>query len=171
MYVLSEEGVEVTPVDIHPAELAKMETYEVRFPFGGKNHGKKFTEIPQRDLRRYAGRKTKWGHLAQRELDRRGTNYVDDPVELSYHSIDRASQICLDLFVNRPDKSVGLKTWLVKLAADALAWKNVDNGGRYCHMGLKFYFDFRPQTPVLVTIVDNRDPGKKRVVIAPPNEG
>lgn len=163
-YVKSDKGVDVTPKDIHPAELAKLETYEVRFPFNGSNHGKKFTQIPQRDLRRYAQRKTKWGFLAQRELDRRGTNYVDDPIELSMHAIDTISLRILDLFVLREDKSQGLKTWAVQLAAEALAWNNVDRQGRYIHKGLKFIFDFRPEVPVLVTILDNRSDEEKTPV-------
>lgn len=168
-YVRSNLGKEITPTDIHPADLEALETYEVRFPFGGPNHGKKFTEISQYDLRRYSQRKNKWGRIAQKELERRGTPPSEQAVEPSLHAIDRASTICLDLFVSRPDKSVGIRTWLSGIAADAITWGNKDNAGRYAHMGLKFIFDFSPPIPVLVTILDNRNPGVRREVIAPPN--
>ena len=153
----------VTPHDTPKSILLAMDTKDIILPFG-EFRGQPLTRIGQLHLRRYAGKGGKWAEVCRMELQRRGTSYVDDPVQVSNHAFDSASKRILDAFITRQNQEEGIKTWLVNLAAEAIDGGELISEGRYDYQGITFQFDFRPTVPVLVTVMDRR-PSKERKTI------
>lgn len=128
----------------------------------GYYKGEPFTRIPLGYLKRLAMNESDpWHETARRELERRGTPFFDNPIHISNHAIDRFSQYCLETWIQRRKDNEGLFTFLVRAGAEAIAWDNRDPRGRYVHLGIRWVFDFRPEVPILVTVMKigerNRD--------------
>src|SRR5687767_888424 len=127
-------------------------THNLKLEFG-KHKGERWTRIPVSYLKWLANNGDKeYATLAKAELDRRGTT-TPDAVEISGHALDRASQITDDW------KEVGVWTWLVKLAEDAL---EISYGLTEIHFkGFKLCFFYGAYYPVLKTIMKSKHGNKE----------
>lgn len=124
----------------------------------GKFRGMTLNRVPQSYLTRIINEGYPEAEYAKLELERRGTPYSDNPVEVSNHAIDRLSLRCLDIFATDSQENEGLFAWAVRVAAEAISWDNRDSQGRFVHKGMRFLIDFSPKTPLLVTVLRNTDP-------------
>jgi len=90
--------------------------------------------------------------MAEAELARRGT-IIKGEVELTGHSIDRASEI-----LNPDDwRGVGLHSKLYEMAATAYTFtKKSDGDDRVDHDGLCFIFKHGNHYPILKTVMRSK---------------
>jgi len=84
--------------------------------------------------------------IAQAELDRRGT--VIPTLEISGHAINRFSE----RFMDKWDKKVGLYTFILESASEALKMAEKGNE-KVIYNGMTFVFDFGLCYPTLKTIM------------------
>lgn len=119
----------------------------------GKHKGELWTRLPVSYLRWLANESEQYRDLALSELQRRGT-LLDRSVELSQHSIDRASLFCRKVWhQTKVSDKEGLYTWLHRVATEALT-KLETGEGEVMHLGCKFAFTRGDYYPVLKTIIN-----------------
>lgn len=123
-------------------------THNLTITFG-KYSGERWTRLPISYLRWLANSAAgEAKEIAAAEIARRGTT-IPSTVELSGHSIDRASQIA-----NRSWKKDGVYSWLLRIAEEALA--NAPKNKKreiIFHEGFKFVFSFGEYYPTLKTVM------------------
>lgn len=123
--------------------MEEISTHNLIVDFG-KHKGEPWTRLPKSYLRWLANEtEGEKKELALAEMKRRGTN-VTHEVELSGHSIDRASQITKEW------EQEGLYTWLERMAREALDTSDEDE---IFHKGYKLAFSRGDYYPVLKTII------------------
>lgn len=93
--------------------------------------------------------------IAQAELDRRGT--VTPDLDVSGHAIDRASLHCRKIWHETKRDGEGIYSWLCRVARHALDLKDVDEQGRYHHLGMRFAFEDGAEWPVLKTVMRDKN--------------
>lgn len=123
-----------------------MNTHNLMVDFG-KYRGERWTRLPISYLRFIVNQfdtDDERRLLAESELARRGTT-VPNNLEVSGHSIDRASQITHDW------KDVGVHSWLIKIGEEAL--KEVYGQPEVTYKGFKFVFVYGNYYPTLKTII------------------
>lgn len=126
----------------------KINTHNVLIDFG-KHKGMPWTRLPVSYLKWLSNEGTgEPKEYALAELDRRGT-VTPDSLELSLHSINRASQITKEW------KRQGVCKWLQRIAEEALDKANGDETVEY--KGYKFSFSYGDYYPVLKTITKRGD--------------
>lgn len=130
----------------------------------GKYRGERWTRVPLAFLRWCVNQlndpaKT----LAELELKRRGATNYTVAIELSAHSIDRASVQLYDVWQATREENEGLHTWLAKTAKEAYDYLGIEsfdeasNGERSqdvetCRNGIKYVFMIGRYYPVLKTV-------------------
>ncbi len=111
----------------------------------GKHKGERWTRIPISYLRYLVnGSSGTNSSIAKAELARRGTT-IPNTLELSSHSIDRASQIT-DIWEEK-----GVCSWLQKIGEQALEFAKGKDTISY--KGFKFCFTYGNYYPILKTII------------------
>jgi len=126
-----------------------MDTHNKYITFG-KHQGERWTRLPVAYLRWLANE----SHgdvkkMAESELERRGTT-IPSEVELSAHSIDRASQITNEW------KEKGVYSWLTDIAGVASTLTTRSEGDeKIAYGGYKFVFKHGSHYPILKTIMKN----------------
>ena len=113
----------------------------------GKHKGERWTRIPVSYLRWLSNENIAINStIAKAELKRRGTT-IPETLELSSHSIDRASQI------TNIWKEKGVCSWLQKIGEQALEFAKGKETIDY--KGFKFCFVYGNYYPTLKTIIRN----------------
>lgn len=120
----------------------------------GKHNGERYTRIPVSYLKWMVNSNHSRAHIAQAELDRRGT--VTPDMEISGHAIDRASLNCLDIWRSSRNKDEGISAWLIRMSAEALKTEP-DKKGRFHFNNMLFAFEREGVWPVLKTVMRSRD--------------
>lgn len=116
----------------------------------GKHAGERFTRLPVSYLRWMVSVRHAMAHIAQAELDRRGT--VTPDLDVSGHAVDRASQCALPCWQSTREGDEGLHAWLCRIAAEAL--KNPPRRpGEWTWGPLLLKFDTDTVWPVLKTVI------------------
>lgn len=111
-----------------------IDTHGMTIEFG-RHSGTAYTRIPVSYLRWMVNSRCRDWQVAAAELERRG--FVEPPsLEVSGHAIDRASLRCQQNWKDHRrrigDDHEGLHTWLMRVAAEALALRVIVDG-RYVH--------------------------------------
>jgi hypothetical protein len=127
-----------------------MDTHHMVCDFG-KFEGERYTRIPVSYLKWMVNVDHTHADIAEAELERRGT--VTPTIEVSGHSIDRASLSCLKLWQLTRKKDEGIHAWLIRLAQGALDSVEGEIDGKILHMGMKFVFEADGVWPVLKTVM------------------
>lgn len=117
----------------------------------GRHKGTAYTRLPVAYLKWMVGSRHSRADIAEEELRRRGTTTPE--FEVSGHAIDRASLSCRKTWHQTREKDEGINSWLHRVAKEALMLKNVDEQGRYRHLGIKFAFDADTVWPILKTVM------------------
>lgn len=104
----------------------------------GKYKGERWTRLPISYLRFLIDARTPYKDIARAELKRRGTQ-LDGGVELSAHSIDRASLHLIPKWKRFRNKDEGLHSWLSRMSREALKYGFLNEGGVDYH-GMRFIF-------------------------------
>ncbi len=85
----------------------------------GKFAGMKWRHIPVSYLKWMVNERGPDMSVAEKELERRGTILDFQNMELSPHSLDRASQYALDIWKNKRNGNEGLYHWLHRVSCEA----------------------------------------------------
>lgn len=117
----------------------------------GKHNGTPYTRLPVSYLFWMVNCNHSRKEIAQAELDRRGTVLPD--VDVSGHAIDRASLNCRKTWHETKQEGEGIYSWLCRVSKEALDNADVDDKGRYHHLGMKFAFGEDTTYPVLKTVM------------------
>ena len=136
----------------------------------GKHKGERWTRVPKDYLIWMCNTPMDNGNnenakKAEKELARRGTDLGNMSIELSPHSIDRASlNLRKKWHETAKDENEGLYTWLMRVATEA--WENLkerdeasgkdkeDRSDKRIHyLGMKFIFAYGTYYPTLKTIM------------------
>lgn len=127
--------------------MNKINTHNLLVEFG-RHKGERWTRVPLSYLRWLVNKASdEIAEIAMSELERRGTE-VPKKLELTSHSIDRASQI------TKAWKNRGVYSWLQIIAEEAL--NKCDPGQeKIIYKGYKFVFDYGRYYPLLVTITSH----------------
>ena len=134
---------------------ATINTHGMTVDFG-KHKGTLYTRLPVSYLLWMVGVGHSSKHIAQAELDRRGT--VLPELDVSGHAIDRASLSCRKIWHETRKQDEGLHAWLCRIAAEGLAAGEPDEEGRVFTHGMKLVFEMDGEWPVLKTVM--RQKGK-----------
>ena len=131
-----------------------LDTHNKHITFG-KHKGVRWTRLSVNYLRWIANESTDHAkQMAESELERRGSVMPCD-IELSGHSIDRASEIT-DVW-----KGTGVYSWLNEIAGIASTLTKKSNGNeKISYSGFKFVFKHGNHYPILITIMMDDDPKK-----------
>lgn len=121
----------------------------------GRHKGVPYTRVPVSYLTWMVGNNHSKADIAAAELKRRGTTTPD--LDVSGHAIDRASLSCRRTWHETKRQDEGLHSWLCRVAREALEAKDVDDKGRYRHLGMRFAFEFEGKWPVLKTVMPGKD--------------
>ena len=98
-------------------------------------------------------------------------SHANDPVSITPHAVDRASERCISLWRRTHQPGEGLYGWLLRLSTEALkdGTKRRPGSGndreyhhRIAYAGLLFCFDNSGARPVLTTVLRDDKPRKKR---------
>jgi hypothetical protein len=115
----------------------------------GKYSGEKWTRVPVGYLKFVAN--SFYGErreMAEAELKRRGTVIRTMEVELSGHSIDRASKITMEWQLD------GVYSWLLRMASEALIFAEKSEGDELIkYYGYKFVYNHGNYYDTLKTIM------------------
>lgn len=123
----------------------------------GKHKGTAYTRLPVSYLTWMVGSNHSRADIAAAELKRRGT--VTPDLDVSGHAIDRASLSCRKIWHETRGGEEGLHAWLCRVAREALDKKQIDQKGRYHHLGMQFAFEFEGVWPVLKTVMPEKTSG------------
>lgn len=112
-------------------------------------------EVRVEFLRWHVSRGTKKAHIAQVELKRRGITLEKEPIGISNHAVDRASQRCLSLWKETRNRNEGLASWLKRMAyrATCEGTKRSCERNVYSFLGFRFYFQQTDIKMVLTTVM------------------
>ena len=117
----------------------------------GKHKGERWTRVPKSYLRWLINEGTQWSDKAKEEMERRGTS-VTHEIELSAHSIDRASLRCRTIWKRtRLNEDEGLYSWLERMAREALALCG-EGQEEVVYNGMKFCFSHGDYYPCLKSV-------------------
>lgn len=123
--------------------MGKIDTHNKIVNFG-KHKGERWTRVPVSYLKWLANETSgQKKEMAMAELKRRGTT-TPETLELSHHSIDRASQI------TKRWKNRGVCSWLQRIGEEAL--DKADGKESIIFRDFKFVFSYGNYYPVLKTI-------------------
>jgi len=114
----------------------------------GKHRGELYTRIPVSYLLWMVQAEHSKANIARAELERRGTTMPE--IELSAHSVDRASQRCLNIWQETRNGDEGLYSWLARVAFEAYQG-GLDEQGRADHMGMRFVYQ-PGEWPIVKTV-------------------
>lgn len=133
-----------------------------RWPFG-RFKGVLITRTPVGYLHWAANHIPELAAKATEELTRR--QVVQHNVELSVHSINRASQRLLHLWQSE-NSGEGIYNWLLtksEAALDSVPQGPFENNIRVPHNGIVYIFDMRFVLPVLATVyIEGQESGDKK---------
>jgi len=131
-----------------------VETHGLLIEFG-KYKGQRWTRLPLHYLKWLANdAQGEPNRLAKLELDRRGVILEEIKLELSAHSIDRASQNCRKEWHTTKREGEGLYSWLLRVASEVMVeGQEVAYGN-----GLKFIYQWGEYFPVLKTVMPHAEP-------------
>jgi hypothetical protein len=104
----------------------------------GKYKGERWTRLPISYLRFLINVHSQYRDVARAELKRRGTQ-IDGGIELSAHSVDRASLYLIPKWKHWRKKDEGLYSWLSRMCREALQYGFI-NEGEVDYHGMKFIF-------------------------------
>lgn len=134
----------------------------------GKYKGERWTRVPVQWLRWCANQMTDpVKGLAIMELKRRGSNPDHTNIEISAHSIDRASLNLYEYFIETANSGEGIHSWLARIAREAYDANDLPHFDESStdsrsqdvevrHKGIKFVFMLGRFYPVLKTIHKRR---------------
>lgn len=98
---------------------------------------------------------------AECERFRKRIHYEDahwPEVDLTAHAIDRASLYCRDKWhEERVKNGLGIHSWLVKVATEALAKGEKKEDGKIVWKGMKFAFQTETRWPILLTVRPDKE--------------
>lgn len=127
----------------------------------GKEPGMLITRVPTHYLVWMVNDRHHDAALARAELERRGTSYPE--IEVSGHSVDRASLSCRHIWHQTRQEMEGLHSWLLRVSKEALATgitvldrNNSEHDVTKVHLGMKFAFAQGEEFPKLKTIIPIR---------------
>lgn len=126
-----------------------MNTHNLICDFG-RHKGVPYTRLPVSYLKWMVNCKHSKNHIAEAELQRRGT--VTPELEISGHAIDRASLHCLEIWRNTRLKEEGLHAWLIRVSQEALK-SGSKKKDKYHYLAMKFVFEEDGIWPVLKTVM------------------
>lgn len=143
------------------AAFARVKTDGLVIEFG-KHKGTPWTRLPVSYLKWMINEKHAQAHIAQAELDRRGTRTPE--LDISGHAIDRASLKCLQIWHMTRQVDEGLHSWLARVAKTAIDSAEAgdtlpDEEGRITYAGITFVFERDSEWPVLKTIYPEKGKG------------
>jgi len=126
-------------------------TKQAEFITFGKHKGDRCTRFPKSYLRWLINEGTQWADVAKAEMERRGTT-VSHEIELSAHSIDRASLRCRKKWKQtRLSDEEGLYSWLERMAKEALATAE-EGQEQVIYNDMKFCFSHGDYYPCLKSV-------------------
>lgn len=128
-------------------------THNLKVHFG-KHEGELWTRIPLSYLKfciNSMDTSSMGYQIAAAEINRRGTNLNIDKLELSYHSIDRASIHFMQRYFDEASKDEGIYSWLHRRALEALEKRNAK--GVAIVDGIKFIYAEGNKFATLKTVV------------------
>lgn len=131
-------------------EERKINTHNLICHFG-RHKGVPYTQLPVNYLTWMVNSNHSFAEIARAELDRRGT--VIPSLDISGHAIDRASLNCRKIWHENRGQDEGLHAWLVRVTQEAIAANDIDNKGRYRHLGMKLVIENDGVWPVLKTVM------------------
>ena len=144
-----------------------IDTHDLIVDFG-KHQSERWTRVPVSYLHWLVNAPERNGSnakaIARAELKRRGS--VLPTIEVSGHSIDRASLYCRKIWHRTAlDANEGIHAWLVRIAQATIDESprrpnETQDGVRYWQ-GLKMVFQFGEAYPTLKTIMPSQDLGEK----------
>lgn len=139
----------------------------------GTHKGARLVRVPIGYLKWMVANNARHAALAEREMARRGT--PTPTLDITSHAIDRASLHCRDKWHEERIKTgLGLHSWLVKVATEALAQGDKKQDGRIVWKGMKFAFKTETEWPILMTVRPDKqrrlDSVKQKVQHQEPHE-
>jgi hypothetical protein len=134
----------------------------------GKHKGELITAVPVNYLTWVAREVESHSDAAKVELERRGTPIP--PMNLTAHSIDRASQRVLGIWEKtRENDNEGIYTWLSRVASEAYDLRPNEDADECEYKGIRFFFGVDGAYPVLKSVVKMMRP--KHSVEKPEHNG
>ena len=113
----------------------------------GKYAGVLITQVPVQYLIWMVSVNHSERHLAEKEIERRGTSLPT--VSVSLHAIDRASLRFLNLYLKDRNKGEGIARWLCRIAEECL---NPEKD-KVEYKGMVLAYDLSLHIPALKTVV------------------
>ncbi len=139
----------------------KIDTHGITIDFG-KHSGTRWTRIPVQYLRWLSNNleiRDKNKLLADAEMKRRGAPPSQDYIEISGHAIDRAHQVCMDVFHETRNTKEFIYSWLSRIFREALENGSAPEKERVAYKGIQFVYGIGNNQLTLVTVF--RDKPKK----------
>lgn len=128
-------------------------TVEFRMPFG-KFRGELLTKVPASYLTWMIVQGHALSFKAEEELERRGTP-CDLKISITPHSIDRASQRMIHLWLSTQLRDEGLYAWLsrrARAAVETVPMEQRVRSQRVEYDGIVFILEFSTLVPVLKSV-------------------
>jgi hypothetical protein len=131
----------------------------------GKHKGELWTRVPADYLQWLVNQPVEKGDknkkdfeqhkkIAKAELERRGTDLKHD-VEITPHSVDKASLRCRKIWHETCKENEGIYSWLCRIASLAITEKGQNSVIKYS--GIKFVFKLGNNYPILKTVMPLED--------------
>lgn len=135
-----------------------MNTHNLVCDFG-RHRGTLYTRLPISYLKWMMNElKGNRAEIAKAELKRRGT--VTPTIDISGHAIDRASQVCLDIWQRETcdGKFKGIHSWLVEICEYVLEENNgCSETGKLEYKELILVFEPGIEWPILKTVIRTKN--------------
>ena len=120
----------------------------------GKHAGQPLTKVPASYLKWMISVNHELSTQAEAELSRRG--HIVPTIDVSGHAIDSASLRLLGLWKRECYGKLGLSSWLITRAEDAIEHGRRRGEDKITHRGIVFVFHFDGKWPVLKTVYLHR---------------
>lgn len=140
--------------------MNKINTHHLVVSFG-KHKGELWTRVPVDYLQWLINQPNEnnnhkkefdyYKKIAESELKRRGTD-IKHGVEITPHSVDKASLRCRKIWHQTRNKDEGIYSWLSRVSGEA-----IDNNGlkeKIEYIGIKFIFKIGNNYPILKTVIN-----------------
>lgn len=128
----------------------EIDTSNLKIKFG-RHKGELWTRLPLGYLKYLINTNSRAKEIAYAELKRRGT-VLDIDIDVSGHSMDRASIHCLNEWRKSKERNEGLYSWLARMAKEAIRNGKRITPTKIQYMDMIFCFTYGYLNPVLKTV-------------------